>query len=195
MGSIIKLGNVFGIIFFLYLFFSPTTGLKNWNNMILVRVHLVLRRFSISVAWDCTVRFNSAVACAYKMHFHEIGRLWTVQRAIQTASVPMNSGFPSFKAAAFLRELVNLKFCFEFEMVHHTWNVCRLSAASVLGGKYLIRAAWVSSSKIARATETFHLRFMGCSTFAVLWIDSKVILKTHLYVEEALKYFLVLLRN
>ena len=93
--------------------------------------------------------------------FSTIGDLLMLPRAFK------NLGLPSFNSVAFPSLSLQWNRAFELDIVYNTWTRWRKPAASLDSGKYILSAAIVLGSNIARALPTFCLEMPGWRFAAV----------------------------
>ena len=78
-----------------------------------------------------------------------------------------NLGLPLFNSVAFPSLSLQWNRVFEFDIVFHTWTRWKKPVASLDSGKYILSAAIVLGSNIARALPTFCLEMPGWRFAAV----------------------------
>ena len=93
--------------------------------------------------------------------FSTIGDLLMLPKAFK------NLGLSSFNSVVFPSLSLQWNRAFELDIVFHTWTRWKKPAASLDSGKYILSAAIVLGSNIARALATFCLEMRGWRFSAV----------------------------
>ena len=118
------------------------------------------RRISIRYVWHCKVYGPVLHWTEVTEYPSQLGIFWCCHESSQSPKACKNLGLPSFTVI-----LLHFRVChciaFELDIVYHTWTKWRKSAASLDSGKYILSAAIVLGSNIARALATFCLQMPG----------------------------------
>ena len=151
---------------------SPSLIWQYWPNLLPTGS---LCSLTVKTNWYCSfrricqldscdiVRYTDQCCIGLKgqSEFSTIGDLLMLPRAFK------NLGLPSFNSVAFPSLSLQWNRAFELDIVYHTWTRLKKPAASLDSGKYILSAAIVLGSNIARALPTFCLETPGWRFAAV----------------------------